>query len=242
MYSYKSPCMSRSFMSCSYSSSRPVIIFCNTCGVGIRNIASSIYLENAEDLSLLMDFIKGNTFCPIISCISLASLSLNFDQRISWPSGVCGKILLDTSPPNASIPSFSISFSSRERINIRYVNCSITVRGCVMPPAHISVHILSILFLTSPVIICNYLLVSQFIQIMISLFYLKCHYKLQHKIQFIAKHLILYNFIIKPPHYNNRFHISFCTTHRGCAQFYCCFVQESPQLCTKEQPYRNMKS
>ena len=47
IYSYRSPCISRSDISCSYKSSRPVIIFCNTCGVGIKNVASSIYLANA---------------------------------------------------------------------------------------------------------------------------------------------------------------------------------------------------
>ena len=42
MYSYTSPCMSMPSRSCSYKSSSPVMIFSSTCGVGIKNIASSI--------------------------------------------------------------------------------------------------------------------------------------------------------------------------------------------------------
>ena len=41
--------------------------------------------------------------------------------------------------------------------NIRYVNCSITVRGLVIPPAQISVQILSTLFLITPVIMKSFL-------------------------------------------------------------------------------------
>ena len=42
IYSYRSPCMSISDISCSYKSSSPVMIFWSTCGVGMRNMASSI--------------------------------------------------------------------------------------------------------------------------------------------------------------------------------------------------------
>ena len=42
MYSYRSPCISRPVRSCWYRSSKPVTIFCKTCGVGMRNMASSI--------------------------------------------------------------------------------------------------------------------------------------------------------------------------------------------------------
>lgn len=54
-----------------------------------------------------------------------------------------------------SLRSFSNSCSSRERINIKYVNGSITVSGLVMPPAHMSVQILSTLLRISPVSIAR---------------------------------------------------------------------------------------
>ena len=41
-----------------------------------------------------------------------------------------------------------------------YVSCSITVKGLVIPPAQISVHILSTLFLTAPVTIHLFLLLN----------------------------------------------------------------------------------
>ena len=175
IYSYTSPCISLSAISCWYKSSRPVIIFCNTNGVGIKNIASSIYFEKAvlpssqvssPSISIsspcslksgkwefFIFFIAGNTLWDIILKISTGSLSLNLLQRIDWPFGVCGNILSISFPIKFSNSSVSISFSSRERINIKYVNCSITVSGFVTPPAAISSHILSILFLIAPVII-----------------------------------------------------------------------------------------
>ena len=51
IYSYKSPCISNPVRSCSYKSSSPVIIFCKTCGVGIKNIASLIYLAKAVSVA-----------------------------------------------------------------------------------------------------------------------------------------------------------------------------------------------
>ena len=49
--------------------------------------------------------------------------------------------------------SLVVSTSSNCFINNRYVNCSITSSGFVIPPVQNISHILSILFLSSPVII-----------------------------------------------------------------------------------------
>ena len=97
--------------------------------------------------------IAGNTRFERISNISLGSLSLNLDHRIDWPTVDFGNILAPFPPVKLSNSSCSSSFSSRDRINIRYVNCSITVMGFVMPPAQISVQILSTLFFITPVTI-----------------------------------------------------------------------------------------
>ena len=142
MYSYKSPCISRSAMSCSYRSSNPVMIFCNTCGVGIRNIASLMYRAKAVSFctSLLessaistsspcsvksgrrpcfMFLIAGKTRWEITLKISRGSLFLNLLQRMDCPTADWGKIFSIFSPVICSNSSVSSSFSSRERMNMR---------------------------------------------------------------------------------------------------------------------------
>ncbi len=48
-------------------------------------------------------------------------------KKIGWLTG---------SPKIFAIFSFSCSFLSKERMNIRYVNCSMTVKGFVIPPEY----------------------------------------------------------------------------------------------------------
>ena len=100
-----------------------------------------------------MLLIAGNTRWEITSKIWRGSSFLNLLQRIDCPTGDWGKIFAIFSPVIVSNSSVSSSFSSRERMNMRYVSCSITVSGFAMPPAQMSVQILSTLFLIAPVII-----------------------------------------------------------------------------------------
>ena len=62
-YSYTSPFVSLSFI---LSLSIAVTTLCNIIGVGMINIASSIYFAYPEFLLLLNDFINGNTSSPTI--------------------------------------------------------------------------------------------------------------------------------------------------------------------------------
>ena len=142
----------------------------------MRNIALLMYRANAVVLSsalpgsssistsspfslksgkrpYFMLLIAGNTRCDITSKICRGSLFLNLLHRMDWPGSDGGKILGIASPVIFSNSSLSSSFSSRERINMRYVSCSMTVSGLAIPPAQMSVQILSTLFLIAPVII-----------------------------------------------------------------------------------------
>ena len=80
------------------------------------------------------------------------SRSLNLFQRICCPSGVCGKIWLCGSSVSISMRSISNSFSSSERMNMRYVSWLITSMGLVMPLSHIFCQTSSTLFFVAPVI------------------------------------------------------------------------------------------
>ena len=140
MYSYRSPCISRSAISCSYSSSSPVTTFSSTCGVGMRNTASfmkwakaacavpsstsgsgtNVPFSSSKSGSLppLMPLKEGKTRWDMTSNIYWASLFLNLLQRMDWPAGVCGKIF-STFMPRASYLSFSSSLTSSARTNMR---------------------------------------------------------------------------------------------------------------------------
>ena len=105
----------------------------------------------------------GNTKRWIVLKIVCASLSLNRLHLMDCPIADEGKILFPFVPMSASILSLSSSFSSRDRMKSRQVSCSITVSGFVSPPAHISVQILSTLFLMVPVIISSILAMVHFL-------------------------------------------------------------------------------
>ena len=129
-------------MSWVYKSSSPVMIFCSTCGVGIRNIASSMYRAKAvlpssgrvgsSSISTSSPFssksgsrpyfiflMAGNTRCCMVRKISRESLSLNLLHRMDWPASLAGKMCSIFSPAMLSNSSVASSFSSSDRMNMR---------------------------------------------------------------------------------------------------------------------------
>ena len=149
IYSYRSPCISKSLISFSNKSSKPATTFCNANGSFILNVACFKYLEKAEFSFEFRLIKKINTLSTKCLWSARASIPLKFLQRRACSSLDSPKIWLCFSPESNSAISISASLSSICFANIRYVNCSITSVGWETPPAITSSHICSILFFTT---------------------------------------------------------------------------------------------
>ena len=143
-----------------YISSIASTIFESIRGVFILKLASFIYLLYTLFLSPCRFFIKGNTHSCIILYILCAGKSWKTDHFNCSPSTLRpsistspSKILLKGNPSIAASFALILSALSISLINIRYVICSTTSKGFVIPPVQNISHNPSILFFNSPVII-----------------------------------------------------------------------------------------